>query len=544
MASSLLDVTTYKNPFTGIPAYVPNKTAQYWVFNTDPKFPGAVQWTSADYSMFHTPLLDWQMEQKPWPINAFIDGDNVNKLSQCVLPIYGLALGNLHWNGSAPFTDRNSQWRSSHWGRVSPFGGNDHACPANLSLKIGGKHYTIPDLWIRLSNTGEIAVNSNWKDYAPYMALRNGSTMECYGYENGDVTKPVVLRFTATYRMANTQGVVFTGVEVDRAISGDLASVTAFQDEFNWRLAAVRFNAACAGELTPNGDKDGYLGWLGQTDHIVQSFLKAGDVPLGQYGDPLVMLGAQDVTCSVKDLYVVSVNNSNETVDYVQTFTLQNSMDNQQTLKTNDYSWAHTDTTTFTWGMQEQISLKVTVKWEFDISASIIFAAEKMKFSFQFEAGYTHTFSQSWTDTHTDTRTLTLAGQSVVLPAKSAAHINAVLIKVDGSGVLGQAVQIAEDPGVKMCPTGLNMIQNSLYDAKIDLAAAAKALGMKSIVSEYKMTQGPDKGKTVVGAFAKPTMNFQAKYGAAGTAEISPAPYVAPREAPMLSGQMSISGSS
>jgi hypothetical protein len=333
-------------------------------------------------------------------------------------------------------------------------------------------------------------------------------------------------------------GHTLTNVEVVRRISNDIESVTAFQDEFNWRLAVVRFNAAVkAAKYDPDGHADGWLGWVGLTAPVVSTFLKS-DHSTGTLADPIVEIGAQDVTCSVKDLYVIDVDNGYESTDYVQTWTFQNDCDVNQTMKSNDWAFQQTDTHTFTWGMSEQLAVKVTVKWESDITESVVFVGNKFKYSMQWEAGYTHTFTQSWTDTHTETKTLTMSGQSVVIPSKTAIHLNAVLSKVTGSGTLGQAVQITDDPSVKVAVlNGVSQVLNNYYDAVIDLGAAAKALKMTSIVPSHIPVDGPNKGKTLVGAFAKPTLHFVAKAGAQGTLLVTPAPYVDPAVITQLSAE-------
>ena len=518
-ATSQLDITTYKNPFAGIPNYVPSATSFTWQFQSEKDKAGTVQWTTADRTMFGQPVVEWQMENKAKSVDAMSSSNAV--------VLTGLHQGTANWSGSQPYGERNSNFRMARWGRPS-FDGNAHGCPFNLNVKIGGKHYTIPDIWAQSLSGGGWVLNSNWKDYAIFNPHATGQTMECYAYEASDVKKPVVVRFITHADTAG--GYPYTSIEVTRQIISTSESVTGFQDEFNWRLAGIRFNGALMAFLTPGGDRDGYLGWLGTTDHMVAQFLKAGDVPIGSFGDPLIALGQQDVSCSVKDMYILDVTADETAVEYVQTFTVQNDMDNQQSIKTSDYAWAHTDTTTFTWGMSEQIAVKITVKWEAEFDTSFAFAGVKTKFSFQFEAGYTHTFSQSWTDTHTDTRTYTMSGQMVAVPAKSAAHVNAVLMRMVAHGVMGQAVQIMEDPGVHIAPTnGVNMVNPSFYDASIDLGKAAAALGMKSIVPDHTPTDGPYKGKKIMGAFAKPSMNFTTQTGAAGSIEIAPAPFVPPR---------------
>ena len=515
----ILVIDTFKNTLKGSPWAIDN-SQMFWPFNNQVGTKGCMQWTEDDYELTKVPMVEWQMEMAPYNVKFATDvGGWAGPL------LTNLASSAKEWKGASipgfPAL-RDSNFRLSRWGRkLWRADGYQYSCPMNLTVKIGSSHYTIPDLWFQHGG-GDMAISSNWKEYEPLnLRAANAGGMECYAYENGDIKKPVVVRFWMTISNQNPM----TNVEVVRRINTSAESVTAFQDEFNWRLAVVRFNAAVkSANYDPDGHADGYLGWVGLTAPLVSTFLKS-DHPTGVLADPIVELGVQDVTCSVKDLFVIEVDNADVSVDYASTWTFQNDLDLNQTLKSNDWAYQQTDTHTFTWGMSEQVAVKITVKWESDITESVVFVGAKFKYSFQFEAGYTHTFTQSWTDTHTETKTITMGFQSIVVPSKTAVHLNAVLSKVDATGTLGQAVQIMDDPVVRVAVlNGTSQVLNNYYDAAIDLASASKALRMTSITPSYT----PDSGKTIAGAFAKPTLRFAAKAGAQGTLLVTQAPYVKP----------------
>lgn len=513
---------TFTNPLPGYTGGNGSFKDYTWFFDTT-----TCSWDSSSAGLWSHNVVDWQMENK---------AHNVS--SMAASPYATISYVNLNvpqnevtWPGAAPFTARTSGYRQSRWGRASAWSDAfGSSTPMNLWLKIGGKRYVVPDLWVQAKTT-DFAISSNWKDYGTFHPNVAGGVMECYAYEDGDLKKPCVVRFTcAKSTVIGAQDVVVTKVAKARDIDMKVETVTAWQDEFNYRLAIIRFNYGV--DAYYYGDKDGYLGWMGSTQSLVKDFLRT-DVPLGDFHDPIIILAPQDITMTGKDLYVASVQNSHQEVDYVQTFTVQNQTDKVQSVKTSDYSWAHTDTNTFTWGMSEQISIKLTWKWEAEFEESLFLETAKTKVSFQFEAGYTHTFNQSWTETHTDTRTYSMAGQTVSLDPHTAAHVDAVLMKVTASGVLGQAVEITGDPGVRIAPlNGVNQRTLSFWDADIDLAKAATALRMSSIHTKWTPKNGPDAGKTIEGAFCTPTLAFVTKVGAAGTVQISPAPYVPKSEQP------------
>lgn len=521
----ILVIDTFKNTLKGAPStpWSPGG-GTIWPFNNKVGTKGAAVWTEDDYKLTGIPMVDWQLEMAP---NSIPFAYETSSWSGPWMK--NVTHGTDHWSGVVipgfPAV-RTTDFRLARWGRWTPFPPNEggaSSCPMNLTLKIGSSHYTIPDLWWQSSAGAGRGVSSNWREYEFLdMSVIHSKSIECYAYENGDIKKPVVVRFWVTN---DGNGNPMANVEVLRRITSDIESVTAFQDEFNYRLAVVRWNAAVkAAKYDPDGHADGWLGWVGLTAPVVDKFLKS-EHPTGTLADPIIEIGAQDVTCSVKDLYIIEVNNADVSVDYASTWTFQNDLDVNQTLKSNDWAFQQTDTHTFTWGMSEQVAVKVTVKWESDITASAVFAGAKFKYSFQFEAGYTHTFTQSWTDTHTETKTITMGFQSVVVPSKSAVHLNAVLSKVSATGTLGQVVQIVDDPAVKVAVlNGTSQVINNYYDATVDLAAASKALRMTSIVPSYV----PENGKAIAGAFAKPTLRFAAKAGAQGTLLVTQAPYVTP----------------
>jgi hypothetical protein len=513
----ILVIDTFKNTLTGPPPFAIEHGGANWYFNNTIGTKGSSQWTEDDYSLTGVPMVEWAMEMASKPVTKWSNAAGAAIMEK-------VPGDSQTWKGASipgfPAL-RDTNFRAARWGRtMSRTDGKGYSCPLTLTVKIGSNHYTIPDLWFQTYMTN--AINSNWKNYEPLnLNASNAAGMECYAYENGDLKKPVVVRFWVTPYSTW----FLTNIEVVRRINTNIESVTAFQDEFNWRLAVVRFNAAVkSAKYDSDGHADGYLGWVGLTAPVVSMFLKS-DHPTGVLADPIVELGVQDVTCSVKDLFVIEVDNADVSVDYASTWTFQNDLDLNQTLKSNDWAYQQTDTHTFTWGMSEQVAVKITVKWESDITASAVFVGAKFKYSFQFEAGYTHTFTQSWTDTHTETKTITMGFQSIVVPSKTAVHLNAVLSKVDATGTLGQAVQIMDDPVVKVAVlNGTSQVLNNYYDAAIDLASASKALRMTSITPSYT----PDKGKTIAGAFAKPTLRFAAKAGAQGTLLVTQAPYVKP----------------
>jgi hypothetical protein len=522
----ILVVDSYKNPLKG-PPHMWCAHQLIWPFNNKAGTKGGVSWTEDDYKLTGVPIVGWHMEMASVSVNWM----NMENKSWSGPYMQEVDAGERSWTGTAipgfPAT-RTSSVRLARWGRKARRDdGRQSSCPMTLTVKIGANHYSIPDLWFQFGAGGERSVNSNWKDYELLnIDTINAPPVECYAYENGDIKKPVVVRLWVTN---DGNGNPMTNIEVLRRIVTSSETVTAFQDEFNWRLAVVRFNAAVkAAKYDSDGHSDGYLGWVGLTAPLVEKFLKS-EHSTGALADPVVVIGSQDVNCSVKDMYVLSLNNSDPVIDYASTWTFQNDLDVNQTLKSNDWAFQQTDTHTFTWGMSEQVAVKVTLKWESDITVSEIFVGEKFKYSFQFEAGYTHTFTQSWTDTHTDTKTITMGFQSLVVPSKSAVHLNAILSKVTASGVLGQAVQLTDDPVVKVCVlNGTSQVINNYYDAFVDLAAASRTLRMSSIVPSYTPVNGDAKGKEIVGAFTTPTLRFVAKAGAQGTMLVTPAPYVPP----------------
>lgn len=508
-------VNTFKNTLTGPPPFAIEHGEVNWYFNNNIGTKGASQWTVDDYNLTGVPMVEWAMEMASKPVTKYSNAAG----AALMVNVPG---DTMTWKGAAipgfPAL-RDTNFRAARWGRqMARADGKGYSCPLTLTVKIGSSHYTIPDLWFQTYMTN--AINSNWKKYETLnLNASNATGIECYAYENGDIKKPVVVHIWIT--MQGT--LALTNIEVVRSINTNIDSVTAFQDEFNWRMAVMRFNAAVkSAKYDPDGHADGYLGWVGLTAPVVSTFLNS-EHSMGALADPIMDLGVQNVTCLVKDVYVVSVDNANVSTDYASTWTLQNDLDLNQSLKSNDWAYQMTDTHTFTWGMSEQVAVKITVKWEFEMSESIVFEQAKMKYAFQFEAGYTHTFTESWTDTHTETKTITMGFQSIVVPPKSAVHLNAVLSKVDATGVLGQAVQIVDDPVVKVAVlSGTPQIVNDYYNAVIDLASAATVLRMTSITPSYT----PKQGKAIKGAFAKPTLHFAAKAGAQGTLLVTQAPYV------------------
>lgn len=484
-------------------------------------------------SRYGVKALVWHLEGEG-TTSTFNGSDNPVVYYQANIPVPS---GTRVWSA---FTgpQRNTDARGKAWGRVpsSTYGGT----PFTWNVVTGGIWYSIPNVWMEVSNAKDdsqyhrnlMRLRSNWCDYAGLDLHVPDKAITVYGYESGKTDKPVMLQ-VKTVATKTSEGSPTAMLQVTKLIdipTSSLENPGGFVLEFNWRLAKFRDEAAYAlMKSDRNNDMDGYYGWVGHTGVNWSNCLtdKVGN-PVTYGTDPLVYFPTGDggtITGSVKDLYLIRLDSQEATPEYSQSFVVNNGMDNQQTVKTNDYAHATTDTMTWSWGFKWGMNQKVTIKWETDLGLTIPFAQTKAKFTFQVEAGFTEEWNEQTTHTVTDTKTFTMGGQSVVLPAKTAARVEALLMKVTGSGMLGKVVQITGTPFVTINPGPGYSGWDAPLQGSLVLNKVCAAIGMTSVKDGWTK----DDGDHLPGLFVTPNMPFETRFGASGSVNIYTSPYLPPQ---------------
>lgn len=446
-----------------------------------------------------------------------------------------LPLGFQTWTGGS------STYRAHQWGRETlP---NSNAQPFDMNVNINGEHFVIPDLWINLDSNGGLAINSNWKDYALYYPQSKGSSISLYGYKVKDrELQPHILRWTTAANPGSAGG-VYTVMSVEDRIYRDATVPGDFVGEFNWLLARWRMNYAIVNATGVTKDS----GWRGGSSAFVSQFVSLptgykldGDGTLEHHDDILCELGTENIAGTVRDLFVMNIDTQDTVPIYVQRFSLQNESDVTQVMRSNDYSWQHTDTVATAYTDTTARAWKVTVKWSGTIK---LFVADA-KLEIGGEYGETYTNSNTTTYTHTDTRTFTMPGQLLTVQPKTAFHVDIVMMKGNVVGTLGQVVDITDLPQFQVAiaryaapgtfSASTVPVKPTYKVGKIDIRKAAELLNMQSIKTTYQPeTPG---APAMSGAFIIPALSFASSHAAQGSVRFTDAEYapIPDSEAPRM----------
>ena len=457
--------------------------------------------------------------------------------------------GNRKWVNRYPAGDPPQEMVSSAstTGRLSSWGVRDftqntdktgvYSAPMKLTFKKDDEWYTIPNLWIQLDHGGYGRVASNWKNYDLFDWRSPNQSISVYGFKRDEYSKPYVFTMKTTpYTDPYGSTIPITSITVDNPISFDPSVPYAFIDEFNFKMAEYRRNLARReGFPPPYGTRpmkdswqtylqqDGSYGWYGKSDFLMKKLISNADgYNIGK--EPNLWLDYAPIGGIAKGMYISDQGSCKAEAEYVQTFTVINDTDSQQTMRTSDYSHAIAESDAHTEGTSDQVATKasVTVKWETALGINSLWFDSEVKFSTQIaiEAGYTRTWSRQDTHTTTDTKTYTMGGQTVSVPPKSAVQVEVSFFKVTANFTVGNAVQVSDFPAAYFA-----VGTDPAYKCQIDWNTARNYLYVKSIKDGWK----DEKNVNHPGNFIMPTSRYRVVRGAAGSARVTPTTYVPPK---------------
>lgn len=505
-------------------------------------FAAETSWLEQDFRTFGKPMIEWNFEMmyaNKLPTGGgynYAVQDDWTRLDQVAyLPLYGC--GYMDSDKNFGFVNaKNNLLRLAGHGRQT----FDHrySCAFTLNLRIEGYWYSIPDLWMHTHwNHADIVISGNWKNYANWIPNSTSSgKLEVYGYRNGDLNQPYIINLYATTRGG---GRIVTIAEVVDPIYSQAANVGDLFDEFNYKMALVRFNVA--NDVYRESMATGLnYGWQGWTANFVSKFLTSKNKG-AQLVDPAIDMGGQDVTLQCRDLYIIDVKAVDRKTVYAQQYTVQNGTESATAvlLKTPDFAWSVADTHSITNTQQYKYGVKVTLKmsWKTGVNVSP-FVAGDWQVEIAVEGSFESTWGQSETWTTTNTRTMTMAGQTIATPSKSAYNVTAVMEKITAVGLMGSISEIEGDTldaAIYTIPRNASFNSQSKYTAQIDVLAAKRALNLGSVQDGAVVN-----GVLLEGAFVIGEFSFRSEWGSGGTVRVDPAPYVNPDDAdtlPIILGQ-------
>lgn len=490
------------------------------------------RWTPDDAKRFKHSRIEWQLDGKGKTSNL----DYSDRADVYTYGEVGAPASNVTFVADSKVFPT---WaRALNWGRHQGIGGGSYACPFDWHLVHDETWYQVPNMWMAnsvdptRSNMQVSHLMSNWMDYA-YIDLSQptkAQSITVYAFRSGDRNQPVALKVNFTPDKdgkGNPVGVC--GVDYLYSIYYDSSDKpSAFIPQFNYKLAHYRDEKAWAEQMAGRSEA-GCHGWNGQsTDLFAASLLDLGSGKALDYGkEPIVWFpldSTDGVVGTVQEMYLQELKSDEAEAEYAQTFTLCNDTDMQQSLKTNDYSHAVTETWAWSWGYKWGMNQKVTIKWETDLALTIPFASTKAKFTLQMEAGFTEEWNEQTTHTLTDTKTLTMGFQAIAVPARSCMQVKSLLNKVTGTGTLGRAVRIDHAPQVRVQPWNPEFsgwgsdYKAGQVGANLDLSKVCETIGMTTVRNGW--TRKSD-GKHMDGTFVVTTTPFKAKFAAEGGVSVA-----------------------